>query len=355
MSNLMKGLQLIGYGSPKQSLNYRENILKPKIKSPHDVLVRVMYAGVNPIEAKFAAGNMRMVSSMLTSLPCIIGADFSGVIEQVGDQVTEFNVGDEVYGSLQLAFSLDGTYAEYTVVNTKKASIAKKPSHLSFEEAAAAGIAVLTAYQGIVLSSKADNTRKRNILIVGASGGVGSFGVQIAKAIYPENYVVGICSKKNTELVHGLGADKVINYDNPDEYNSFINNAKGTFDIVFDCVGGDEYYKQLDPLLNKAGIYTTAVGPVQHIGSDYVGVIAGSKIAANIAYKKIFGAHAYNMIVTIPHNDFRSKIAPLFESKAIHSKVPEGNIIPLKEGYRAHEQLASHRTVGKLVLKVSDT
>ncbi|KAI9472250.1 MAG: chaperonin 10-like protein [Benjaminiella poitrasii] len=348
----MHGLQLVKYGSPKESLAYKEDLPIPKIKTPNQVLVSVKAAGVNPIEAKVASGNIK-IATFTMPLPSIIGADFAGVIEEKGDAVTEFEIGDEVFGSLQAPFGLEGTYAQYTVVDITKASIAKKPKHVSFEQAASAGIAVLTAYQGIIKNGRGIESNpheKRKILITAASGGVGSYGVQLAKAIYSDNIVVGICSGKNAEFVKSLGADQVIDYKDEAAYKSFITEEKNSFDVILDCVGGEDYYNQLDPLLKKDGVYSTAVGPIEHAGSNHVGLSSITTLISKIGYKKLFAPHTYAVITTIPYVEFKDKIAPLFESKAIHGMTHEE--IPLSEGHKAHEKLFTHHTVGKIILKI---
>ncbi|GAA5803223.1 hypothetical protein HPULCUR_008700 [Helicostylum pulchrum] len=350
----MHGVQLVKYGSFEEALVYNAEVPTPKIKSKTQVLVRIKAASVNPIEAKVTSGNMKL-GTFAVGLPSIIGADFSGVIVAKGDKVTDFEVGDEVFGSQERPFGMNGVYAQYTVVETISASIAKKPKELSFEQAASAGIAVLTAYQAIVNYGRIikDNVKeKKTILVVGASGGVGSYGIQIAKSINPENYVIGICSAKNVQFVKSLGADRVINYRDEESYRSFLN-KKIPFDIIFDCVGGDEYYKQLDPLLVKNGIYSTAVGPVEYAGSSYLGIADVFSLAANIAYKKLFGCHRYAMVTGLPHNEFRNKIAPMFNNYEIRGTVYEDdNIFLLKDISKAFEKIWSHRAVGKIVISI---
>lgn len=140
---------------------------------------------------------------------------------------------------------------------------------MSFEQAASAGVAFLTAYQGIVLNGNIKNenmNQKRNLCIVSAGGGVGSYAVQVAKAINPENYVVGICSTPNISLVQDLGADKVIGYKDKTAYQEFLKTSD-KFDVVLDCVGGETYFHRLDPLLTEKDVYSTAVGPIEHVGS----------------------------------------------------------------------------------------
>ncbi|GAN05445.1 zinc-binding alcohol dehydrogenase [Mucor ambiguus] len=350
----MHALQLVKYGSPADAFLYNEQAQKPKLKSKNQVLVRVKAAGVNPVEAKVASGNMNLAVSTM-KLPIVLGADFSGVIEKVGSAVKDFKEGDEVFGSLQLPMFLEGTFAQYTVVDTTKASIAKKPANLSFEQAASAGIAAITAYQGIINFGKTYKKPDlhRKILIVGASGGVGSYGVQFGKAINKENSVVGICSSSNAEFVRSLGADRIVDYKDKAAYDAFTTEEKGTFDIIFDCVGGEEYFNQLDPLLKKSGVYSTAVGSMAHVGSEYVGITQVVSMAAKLVYKKLFGSHGYYFIHSLPHGEFRDKISKFFESGAVHGGITDdNNIIPLREGVRAFEKLHTHRTVGKIVLQM---
>lgn len=232
----------------------------------------------------------------------------------------------------------------------------QKNQELTFEQAASAGIAAITAYQGIVNNGNINENNikeKRHILIIGASGGVGSYGVQIAKAINQENNVIGICSAKNLEYVKSLGADRVINYQDQESYKSFLD-EKIPFDIILDCVGGEDYYKQLDPLLTKKGVYSTAVGPLEHGGSSRVGVTDVLCLVGNIARKKLFGAHRYAMIAGLPHKEFGTKVAPLFNDHAVRGTIEDDeNIIPLKDISKAFEKIMSHRTVGKIVLSVN--
>ncbi|KAI9262037.1 chaperonin 10-like protein [Sporodiniella umbellata] len=351
----MSGIQLTKYGPPHEVLKYNTDIPLPKIKNDYEVLVRVKAAGMNPVDNKIARGNTKLLSSMFVSFPAVLGADFSGIVAEKGNQVTEFEVGDEVFGSLSRPFGLHGTFAQYTLVDIRNSSIAKKPSHVSFEQAASGGIAVLTAYQAIVKDggvADADKEKKRNILVIGASGGIGSYGVQIARSLSHENYVVGICSAKNMDLVRKLGADTVIDYRDEEQYKNFIQGPNQNFDIIFDCVGGDTYYKNLSPHLKKGGVYSTAVGPVEHFGSKYVGLTTGASAVSKILYRRFFASHKYLMIHGLPHGDFRTKIAPLFENKVTGMVLSDDNVFPLKEISKAHEQLESHRVIGKIVISV---
>ncbi|OBZ87971.1 Reticulon-4-interacting protein 1, mitochondrial [Choanephora cucurbitarum] len=335
----MRALELVQFGSPVDCFSYNEHVPTPSIQSPYQLLVRVKAAGTNPVDTKIASGDFHLGSR----LPYIIGADFAGVVEEVGDQVDGFKLGDAVFGSLHMPFSWCGSYAEYTLIDLRHDSVAKKPDSLSFEQAASAGIAILTAYQGIVNHSRTSYPSRR-ILIVGASGGVGAYGVQLAKAL--NHKVIGICSGKNVPFVKQMGADQVVAYTDTDQFTQFRMDHQGYFDLVFDCVGGEDYYTMLDPLLNDQGQYVSAVTP----GTTH----STLSMASKLVYKHCFATHAYSMILSLPHHDFRSRIAPLFETGALRGMVQDEkeNVMSLREGYKAHLKLATHRTVGKIVLQI---
>lgn len=164
-----------------------------------------------------------------------IGADFAGVVEAVGSKITHLKPGDEVYGGRT------GAYAEFvSVVN----AVVRKPANVSFEEAAAIPTAGITALQGLRDHGKIQPGQK--VLINGAAGGVGTFAVQIAKALGAE--VTGVTSTKNVELVRSLGADHVIDYTKED----FTRNSK-QYDLIFDIAGSrtwKEYQRVLKPNAN---------------------------------------------------------------------------------------------------------
>ncbi|KAI8876905.1 GroES-like protein [Backusella circina FSU 941] len=346
----MHSIDIVKYGPAKEALAYNENRPVPKIKKPTQVLIKVVAAGINPVEAKARSGNMGLATGFILPIPSVLGADFSGVIAAKGTKVTEFEVGDEVFGSLHLPFGLEGTYAQYAIADTSKSSIAKKPANITHEEAASGGIAVITAYQGIVKNGNIDvndTSVQRKILVVGASGGVGSYGVQFAKAVGAET--VAICSGRNAEFVKSLGTDRVVDYTQNGSIDALVKEEAGTFDLVFDCVGGEAYYKQLTPLLKKKGVFSTAVGDVEHFGSNTVKITELLSIGANLAYRSMFGCNSYKMILHLPHSSFK-EVAAFFESGKVRGTVKE--VYSLKDTAAAHDQLMTHRTVGKIVLSI---
>jgi len=180
-----------------------ETVAKPEL-AESDVLVRVHAASVNPLDKHFLHGTpylLRLVNGLNAPQSPRMGADFAGVVEAVGSGVTRFEPGDAVFGVA------NGAFAEY-VVRSETGGMALKPANLSFEQAAALPVAAITALQA--LRDKAQVQPGQHVLINGASGGVGSYAVQLAKAMGAT--VTAVCSGRNAELVRALGADRVIDY-----------------------------------------------------------------------------------------------------------------------------------------------
>ena len=189
------------YGGPEALEHLR--VAKPE-PGPDDVLVKVHSAAVNPLDYHYMRGSpylMRLVAGIGKPNDQRMGVDFSGVVAEVGGNVTKFTVGDAVFGGRS------GAFAEYLLVPEGRA-IAHKPANVSFDEAAAIGIAGVTALQA--LRDRGQLEAGQKVLINGASGGVGTYAVQVAKALGAE--VHGVCSTRNVAMVRSLGADHVFDY-----------------------------------------------------------------------------------------------------------------------------------------------
>jgi NADPH:quinone reductase-like Zn-dependent oxidoreductase len=200
-----------------------EDIEKP-VPADNEVLVKVRAASANPLDWHYMRGEpylMRGDSGLGAPKVPRFGVDFAGTVESVGRSVTRFKPGDEVYGGRT------GAFAEYLVVREDRA-IVPKPANLSLEQAATIPIAAITALQG--LRDKGHIKPGQKVLINGASGGVGTFAVQIAKSYGAE--VTGVCSTRNVELVRSLGADRVIDYTKED-----FTQGKERYDLILDMVG----------------------------------------------------------------------------------------------------------------------
>jgi NADPH:quinone reductase-like Zn-dependent oxidoreductase len=217
----MKAVVYRCYGSPE--VLKVEDIAMPTA-GDNQVLVKVHAASVNPVDWHSMRGSpylMRLSSGVGTPKETRIGVDYSGTVVAVGKSVTQFKPGDEVFGGR------DGALAEYVVVR-EKGAIAHKPDRITFAQAASVGVAAITALQGLRDHGGVQPGQK--VLINGASGGVGTFAVQIAKSLGAN--VTGVCSTRNVDLVKSLGADRVIDYTNEDFAQS-----DDRYDMILDNVG----------------------------------------------------------------------------------------------------------------------
>ena len=232
------------YGSP-EVLNVEE-VEKPT-PNENQVLVKVHAASINPLEWHYMEGKpyfMRAMSGIGLPEDPALGVDFSGTVEAVGQKVTRFKVGDAVFGGR------NGALGQYVVVR-EAGSIVLKPANMTFEQAAAVPVAAVTALQGLRDTGKVHAGQK--VLINGASGGVGTFAVQIAKSMGAE--VTGVCSTRNVELVKSLGADHVIDYTRED-----FTQGTQKYDVILDAVGShslSEYRRVMTP----DGIFVIVGGP----------------------------------------------------------------------------------------------
>jgi NADPH:quinone reductase-like Zn-dependent oxidoreductase len=239
----MKAIVYTNYGPP-DVLQLKE-VEKPFPKD-NEVLIKVRAASINPLDWHYMRGTpylVRIQAGLLKPKDNSLGVDVAGLVEAVGKDVKEFQPGDEVFGSC------NGAFAEYVCAFEKW--LVKKPANLTFEQAAAVPVAAYTALQG--LRDKGQIQPGQKILINGASGGVGSFAVQIAKSFGAE--VTGVCSTRNVELVRSIGADHVIDYTKED----FTQSGRG-YDLIFDTVG-NRSLSEGRRVLSSNGILLIVGGP----------------------------------------------------------------------------------------------
>ena len=268
----MKAIVFTEYGSP-DVLQLKE-LEKPSPKED-EVLVKVHAAAGNPLDWHFMRGEpflARLENGVQKPKITRLGADIAGRVEAVGNHVTQFQPGDEVFGE-KFESGLGG-FATYVCV--PESALALKPANVSFEAAAAVPIAALTALQGL---RKGQIRSGQKVLINGASGGVGTFAVQIAKALGTE--VTGVSSTRNLDMVRSIGADHVVDYTKED----FTRNGQ-QYDLIFDAVGNrslSEYKRALSPdgICVIAGFTTLSrlfehmvLGPLTSmIGSKKIGMM----------------------------------------------------------------------------------
>nr|UXE46251.1 L-threonine 3-dehydrogenase [uncultured bacterium] len=239
----MKAIVYRGFGSPA-ILKYEE-IAKPT-PANDEVLIRVRTASLNPVDWRLMRGGPLLVRMLFSSRAPKIkqpGVDVAGEVEAVGKEVTQFKPGDAVFGLCRGAFS------EYACAHPSK--LALKPAQVSFEQAASIPVAALTALQG--LRDKGQLQPGQEVLVNGASGGVGTFAVQLAKHLGAR--VTAVCSTQNLEMVRSLGADEVIDYTRQD----FTRNGR-RYDVILDCVGNHSAWA-CRRALNPQGICAIAGAP----------------------------------------------------------------------------------------------
>ena len=261
----MKAIVFERYGPPEE-LSLRE-VEKPVVR-PDEVLVKIHAAAVNPQDWHCLRGTpflaRLMVGGLLKPGHRVLGSDVAGTVEAVGARVTRFKPGDDIFG---MSFK-HGGFAEHISLS-KSSLVVAKPAELSFEEAAAVPMAGLMALMG--LRDQARVKARDRVLINGASGGIGTFAVQIAKAFGAE--VTGVCSTRNLELVSSLGADRVIDYTHED----FTQGAE-RYDMIFDVVAKRSYGDCWRALAPKGIYVTTAMSLGLLLRSLWVALTNGKRL-----------------------------------------------------------------------------
>ena len=279
-----------------------------------EVLVKIHAASVNPVDWKIREGKMK--DMIPVQFPATLGSDFAGVITAVGPDVTEFQVGQAVYGEA----GPGGSYAEYVAVPTE--IIASKPTTLDFAQAASLPVAALTAWQG--LFDYGHLAAGQSVLIHGAAGGVGMFAVQFAK--WKGATVYATAGTNDLDWARELGADTVINYQN----ERFEDKAKDV-NLVFDLIGGETQTRSFEVLKPGGALIATSQPPAPDAGK-----------AKNIRAE---------MMNAKPATAIYKQIADLVDEGKIKTFV--GATFPLAETKQAHELSQNGHVRGKIVLEIT--
>lgn len=285
-----------------------------------EVLVKIKASGVNPVDAKLAQGYMK--DRLPHEFPLILGWDMAGVIEKRGHGARRFRVGEEVYAyARRPELNNHGTFADYVAI--PESYLAKKPINISFEEAGAIPLACLTAYQSLFDAGKLklDDT----VMILGASGGVGSFAVQLAK--YEGAQVVAVASKENHEYLKELGADHCLDYKTQKIEEEIWDLLPDGVDLVFDAVGGETTQKGAKSL--KEG------GRLVSITNQ------GDGLPEHIDFQFVF---------TEPNSRQLEHIREMVEAGTL--KVNISKQYDLNHINEALEQIQSGHTKGKIIVKM---
>ena len=305
----MKAIVIHSSGGP-EVLKY-EDVPRPQAKDD-DILIRVMAAAVNPVDVFIREGRSNQ-------FPLIPGMDVAGVVVQVGNKVTKFKRGDAIYA--YLSFDEQGGYAEFAVAKQDHAAL--KPKSVDFEHAAAVPLAATTAWQALI--EKAGLSAGQTVLIHGGSGGVGTFAVQIAKARGAK--VIATASTANQDLLKKLGVDQPIDYTTT-KFEDVVKNV----DVVLNAVRGDTLARSYG-VMKKGGIIVSITGEPDPAELEKHG-IRGTGL----------GAH--------PDAKVLEELAKLIDTGKITPIVSA--VMPLVDVAKAHQQIASRHTRGKVVLKVAE-
>ena len=261
----MKAIVYEKYGLP-EVLTFEE-IAKPTVKE-NEILIKVHAASVTPLDWHMLTGTpyiARLMAGLLKPKRKVLGTDVAGQVEAVGENIKQFQPGDEVFG---LSF-YNGAFAEYLCVPEAQLQLVLKPTNISFEDAAATPYAGYTAL--LCLRDLGCLQPGQKVLINGASGGTGTFAVQIAKSFGAE--VTGVCSTRNLERVRSIGADEVIDYTKDD----FSQNT-GAYDLIFDVVR-KRTFSECKDALKPQGIYvTTEFSPALVLQSQWASMTGDKKL-----------------------------------------------------------------------------
>lgn len=326
----MKALVLNSYSEPLQL----ETVPNP-IAGPGEVLIKVKSSGLNPLDLKIMVGQ---AAHAQTKLPAIIGIDVSGVIESIGEGVTDFKKGDEVYGMIGGVGGNPGSLAEYVAANANL--LALKPKNLSFHDSAALPLIFITAWEGIV--DRANVHVGQKVLIHGGSGGVGHLAVQIAKARGAEVYAT--VSADKFDLIKSYGATPIDRQTPLEEYVAEYTDGKG-FDIVMDNVGGpvlDNSFKAVKRytghVISILGWGNHSLAPLSFKGATYSGVFTLHPILS-----KTDRAH---------HGEILRFATEMVENGELFPQVSP-KIFPLEKTMDAYKDVANGAREGKIVIDVA--
>ncbi|MGG0251373.1 zinc-dependent alcohol dehydrogenase family protein [Peribacillus frigoritolerans] len=328
----MKAQIIQSFGDP--SVFQLEEVSKPELKPGH-VLIQVKASSVNPIDTKVRAG---AVPAVAPEFPAVLHGDVAGLVSAVGEGVTEFKVGDEVFGCAGGFKGTGGALAEFMLADTDL--LAHKPKNLTMEEAAALPLVAITAWEA--LFNRAHLVPGQDILIHAATGGVGHIAIQLAKWQGATVYTTA-SSQEKLEIGTRLGADVTINYreESVHDYVQKHTDGKG-FDVVFDTVGGEN----LDRSFEAAAVHGTVAA-----------IAARSTHDLSPVHSKGLSLHVTFMLLKILNKDMHKQYGEIL--KKVAKVVEEGklrllvdpNMFTFDEVSKAHEYMESGKAIGKIVLK----
>ncbi|MEN8169724.1 MAG: zinc-dependent alcohol dehydrogenase family protein [Pseudomonadota bacterium] len=332
----MKAILMSDCGSPE--VLQLADIDTPKISHEHQVLVRLKAAGINPIDTKLRSNGTYYPDLM----PTVLGCDGAGVIEAVGDAVTDFKPGDEVYYCRGGIGGPQGNYAEYSVVDARY--IAHKPQSLDFTHAAAAPLVLITAWES--LFDRARIKAGQKVLIHAGAGGVGHVAIQLAKSTGCE-VITTVGSEEKAGFVKALGADTVINYKSQDVVQATLDWSGGEgADVVFDTVGGPVFEQSFA----ATRPYGHVVSLLQHNANTDWKVARLRNLSTS--HELMLSPMFFNWHQAEKHQaDILTQCASLFDAGKL--KIELADTRPLAQAAEAHRRIEQGGMVGKLALEIA--
>lgn len=331
----MKAQIIQSFGEP--SVFQVKEVLKPELQPGH-VLIHVMATSVNPIDCKVRSG---AVPAVAPDFPAILHGDVAGVVTAVGEGVTAFNIGDEVFGCAGgFKGTTGGALAEFMLADADL--LAHKPKNLTMEEAAALPLVSITAWEA--LFNRAKLTPGQTILIHGATGGVGHIAIQLAKWAGATVYTTA-SSQEKLAIGTQLGADGTINYKEESvlDYVQKYTNGKG-FDVVFDTVGGENLNRSFEAAAVDGTVLAIAARSTHDLSPMHA---KGLSLHVTFMLLKILNKDMHKQ-----HGDILKKIAGIVEEEKLQPLL-DANLFTFDEVSKAHEYMESGKAIGKIVLKNS--
>jgi alcohol dehydrogenase len=355
----MKAVLMTDYGDASV-MKYKEDYPSPKNDQPTQLIVKLRYGSVNPVDWKLRDGIARPF--LPPHLPYVLGRDASGVVVAAGDEVKDFKIGDEVLG----VFTSNGGYAQY--VQCPENDLALKPKDLPWDIAGAIGLVTLTIYQMFAHDKDFNKALEKNqtgllpnkcVLIVGASGGTGSFAVLLAKHYFGSR-VYAVCGTDNVDYVKDLGADHVIDYkkqkfkDEIPELEKLHGNTESPFiDITLDCAGGAE--EDAFEIMDPTGTFVT-IAPPKKVEEN--GLTLGSVLMlfGGVTLNKLknltgLGPKYYAFLM---HSDGKqlAQMSNWLVEKKLYDKIEISKKFALSDLDAAHRESEKGRSRGKILIDI---
>lgn len=327
----MEAMIIRQFGDP--GVFEKANVARPQIY-PGQVLIRVAATSVNPVDCKIREGKLAAIAP---DFPAILHGDVAGIIEEVGDNVEGFNVGDEVYACAGGVKGTGGALAEFILADAKL--VALKPGKLDFRKAAALPLVGITAWTALI--DKAQIHAGQKVLIHGATGGVGHLGIQLAKARGATVYAT-CSSDSKAAIARDLGADHAINYRQMDVETYVDKFTEGNgFDVVFDTVGGDNIKKCFEAASLNGAVVSVSTRSSQDL---------------SLMHSKGLSLHVVFMLIPLLHDTGRAhhgeilrEIAKLVDRSQLQPLL-DNSSFSIADASAAHQRLESGQAVGKIVL-----